>query len=96
MNATELAATLNQNMPSIGFYSKIRRIEAYAKVSHMAYELCEDNDTIIEALALLAHMNKKFQKAVHTVVLNINSIPRCLLGSPAHQFALGLSHYGNR
>ena len=71
MKAIELAAILNENMPSIGFCSWQKRVNAYARITGFMESYNEDFETQIEALAILTHMNKDFCKATLAVALKL-------------------------
>jgi len=93
-SAIEIATIVNQNMPSIGFLSKTKRIEGYNLACHMIEELSVDDDGDIdmekaaEAAAMLTHMNNSFHKALYMTTLNIERLSVGYLNQLAYNLAM--------
>ncbi len=86
----EVYETLSQNIPSIGFLSRKKRIIAYLKVTKMAQQLV-DEQTISEEnalylLSVLSRKNPTFNKAAMMTALNLATIDRKLIK------AIGFKH----
>ena len=90
MRPVEVAMAVSANMPSIGFLSKTKRMEAFNLSCHMIEELCQDEDgevdmeNAFEAAAILLKINKKFEKAFIMVLLNFERLPLGYLGHLAY------------
>ena len=79
MNALDIAAQLNKEMPGIGFLSRAKRIQAFAFMTARADELSKDDLALsMQAIAMLTHMNKDFHRAIVMTAISIN---RMSLGS---------------
>jgi len=89
-SAAEIAIEVSNNMPSIGFLSRQKRIEAFNFACYMIEELSIDEEGNLdyslatEAVSILSHINSKFYKSYVMTITNYNRIPIGLLGSLAH------------
>lgn len=84
----EIARDLKSSMPSIGVASKSKRIRAYIWTAERALSLAEgDKQIASEALAILAHLSKPFEKALHTTMRNLNGISAGILTGFPYDFA---------
>ncbi|CAK2316158.1 conserved hypothetical protein [Vibrio crassostreae] len=94
MRPVEIAMAVGENMPSIGFLSKTKRMEAFSLACHMIEELCQDEngeidiENAFESAAILLKINKRFEKAFIMVLLNFERLP---VGSLGH-LAYGIVH----
>lgn len=92
-SAMEIATIVNQNMPSIGFLSKTKRIAGYNLACHMIEELSEDDQGDIdmekaaEAATMLSHLNTSFHKALYMTTLNIDRLSVGYLNQLAYNLA---------
>lgn len=83
-----IARDLKSSMPSIGIASKSKRIRAYIWTAERALSLAEgDKQTASEALAILAHLSKPFEKALNMTMRNLDSISDGILTGFPHDFA---------
>ncbi|MCK5831264.1 MAG: hypothetical protein KAH20_13300 [Methylococcales bacterium] len=82
---------LNNNVPSIGFLSRKKRVIAYLKVTKFAQQLIDDKElsqeNVLYLLSTLARKNASFQKAAMMVALNLSSIDRKLIQSVGFKYA---------
>jgi hypothetical protein len=93
-SAMEIATIVNQNMPSIGFLSRSKRIDAFNTACHMIEDLATDDGEIdmekaAEAAAMLTHLNNKFHKALFMTALNVDRLPIGHLNELAYGLAQG-------
>lgn len=76
----EVYEKLLENMPSIGFISRKKRIKAYIKVTKLAQEMVDaeeiSEDEALFILSLMAKKSNTFRKAVTMTALNLNTIPK--------------------
>ena len=73
-SAIEIAGELDTTMPSIGFFSKQKRIYAFAWALSRAQELADDDTELaVDALEILARISKPFHKALGMTALNITN-----------------------
>ena len=71
--AIDIALTLREEMPSIGFFSKSKRLQAFIIISNRAQELADhDTEIAMEALTVLSYVSNAFQKAAITAAANID------------------------
>lgn len=90
--AIEIANELKATMPSIGFMSRSKRIQAYIWTAERAYQLAdEDEGKAAEALAMLSHISKPFNKASFITALNIDRIGAGLLSGFPYDFIYTLA-----
>lgn len=84
----EVYDTLYQSIPSIGFFSRKKRIIAYLKVTKIAQQMIDEKEISEEnalyLLSILAQKSAVFQKAAMMTALNLATIDRKLI--PAVSF----------
>lgn len=75
-SALDIAAILRNEMPSIGFFSKSKRLSAYFFITARAEELAgADKALAMEALDLLSYLSKPFNISALVVAMNMERIP---------------------
>ena len=74
----ELAIFLSDAMPSIGFCSVTKKINAFNFICHLGEKVCKDNngdtdfERLMPALMVLTHINKNFLKSALMVSVNLH------------------------
>lgn len=77
LSAMDIAHRLKAAMPSIGFCSKSKRIDAFLMTVRMADEMADDDvDLVVEAIEELTLISKPFNKALVMVVKCLNQLSR--------------------
>jgi hypothetical protein len=77
LSATDIAHRLKVTMPSIGFCSKSKRINAFLMTVRMADEMAAHNvDLVVEAIELLTLISRPFKKALVVVMESLNQLSR--------------------
>ena len=95
-NATEIAIMVSQNMPSIGFASRDKRIAAFNQACAMIQQLASDEDDHVDeelavsAFEILTLINKRFRKALDMTAINFDRIPMMVLNELAYGMALSV------
>ncbi len=92
--AVEIACELNCHMPGIGFCSKNKRISTFLLVCNMAEKYTDDDINLaLEALTILTHMNKAFQKATYMTLMHRDRLNLGDPGETAHRFIQEIAYY---
>jgi hypothetical protein len=82
---------LSNHIPSIGFLSRKKRIQAYISITNLMQQMLNDEElSLEEALFVLSLMMRKhhdFQKAASMVALNLASLGSAPFKAIGFQFA---------
>ncbi|MCK5872321.1 MAG: hypothetical protein KAG26_05805 [Methylococcales bacterium] len=86
----EVYKQLLENMPSIGFINRTKRIKAFLYVANKAQKMIEAEEiTEEEALFILSIMTKKsntFRKAATMTALSLTTLPKGVINSVGFQY----------
>ncbi len=78
-------------MPSIGFFSRKKRILAFLKVTAMAQEMIDEGEITVDhalfILSILSRKNPAFQKAAMMTALNLPKMQKRVLKPIGLQYA---------
>lgn len=92
-SSLEIAHLVNQNMPSIGFMSRQKRIHAFNEACFAIEHYSTDEDGDIdhkiaeEAALILLGINKSFEKAYTMTIINFKRLPLTFLNEVAYNLA---------
>ncbi len=82
---------LYQNIPSIGFLNRKKRVAAFLKVTALAQQMIDDQeiseDHAIFLLSILVRKCATFQKAAMMAALNLASIDRSVIKPVGFKYA---------